>query len=54
MTSLTKNLNPKTKNKFFHCKLQDLPSLQRLNSSLALTALELGLCKVTCEQAVFA
>jgi len=33
MTSLTKNPPPPTKN-FFHCKLQDLPSLLRVWTAL--------------------
>jgi len=28
MMSLTKNMQPPTKKNFFHCKLQDLPSLR--------------------------
>jgi len=45
LTSLTKNPKPKTKKKFFHCRLEDLPSLEGLNSSPAQLAEELWTCK---------
>jgi len=52
MILLTKNL--KTKKNIFHCRLEDLLSLEDLNSSLVQSAEELWTCKNMCKQLDFA
>jgi len=44
MASLTKNLKPKTKNFFFHCRLEDLLSFKGLNNFLAQLPSKLRSC----------